>query len=87
MTALKRHEPDPANLLFLGIGIWPRLLQVVAVDSLAGRIGGDHFSKMKKTTPKWHAPRSPTATDAYIGGQIRKRRLALKMHLPQLARR
>jgi DNA-binding transcriptional regulator YiaG len=41
---------------------------------------------MKKAKRKKSAPRSPTTIDAYIGAQIRKRRLALKMHQPQLAK-
>jgi DNA-binding transcriptional regulator YiaG len=41
---------------------------------------------MKKAKQQKYRPRSPTAIDAYIGEQIRKRRLALKMHIPQLAK-
>jgi transcriptional regulator with XRE-family HTH domain len=41
---------------------------------------------MKKAKPKKGAPRSPTAVDACIGAQIRRRRLALKMRQPQLAK-
>jgi transcriptional regulator with XRE-family HTH domain len=41
---------------------------------------------MKKAKRKKYAPRSPTAIDTYIGAQIRKRRLALKMRQAQLAK-
>jgi DNA-binding Xre family transcriptional regulator len=43
----------------------------------------DFMKQVKRNKP---APRRPTAIDAYIGAQIRKRRLALKIHLPQLAK-
>jgi transcriptional regulator with XRE-family HTH domain len=45
------------------------------------RPGSRSIAKRKK-----YAPRSPTAVDACIGAQIRKRRLALKMLQPQLAK-
>jgi transcriptional regulator with XRE-family HTH domain len=41
---------------------------------------------MPVTKRKRFAPRRPTAIDAYIGAQIRKRRLALKMNQAQLAK-